>query len=81
MTANRITDLLIDRQQPAALLAPVLHYGQMLGWNIHEDTNEPARLRPWLPLADIFLAVDIRDNSLHRFTLKTGWGIYHSDID
>ena len=81
MTAYCVADLLIDRQQPAALLAPVLHYGQMLGWNIHEDTNEPARLRPWLPLADIFLAVDIRDNSLHRFTLKTGWGIYHSDID
>lgn len=81
MPANSITDLLIDRQQSAALIAPVLHHGQVFSGNIHQNTDEPARLRPWLPLADIFLAVDIRDNSLHRFTLKTGWGIYHSDID
>ena len=67
MPANSITDLLIDRQLPAALIASVLHYGQMLGWNIHEDTNEPARLRPWLPLAEMLIAVDIRDYSLHRF--------------
>ena len=68
MTTNCVTDLLIDRQQPAALLAPVLHHGQMLGGNIHEDADESARLRAWLPLAEIFISIDIYDYSLHRFT-------------
>ena len=81
MTANCIADLLIYRQQSAALIAPVLHHGQMFSGNIHEDADEPARLRAWLPLAEIFLAVDICDYSLHRFTLKTGSDIYRSGID
>ena len=45
MTAYCVADLLIDRQLPAVLIAPVLHHGQMLGGNIHEDTDEPLGLR------------------------------------
>ena len=67
MSANSITDLLIDRQLPAVLIAPVLHHGQMLGGNIHEDADEPARLWPWLPLAEMIIAVYVCDYSLHRF--------------
>ena len=67
MTTNSVAYLLIDRQQPAAFFAPVLHYRQVFGWNIHKDTNEPLRLRAWLPLAEIFIAVYVGDNSLHRF--------------
>ena len=70
MTANCVTDLLIDRQFPAALIAPVLHHGQMFSGNIHQNTNEPARLRPRLPLAEIFIAVYVGDNLLHRFISK-----------
>ena len=63
MTANSIADLLIDRQLSAALIAPVLHHGQMLGGNIHEDTDEPLGLRAGPPLAQVFVAIDICNNA------------------